>query len=182
MLVMETCGFLGNDAEIKEFNGKRYISFNVAASNRHKDANGTVVNRTTWVSCLKLGEGALATYLKKGTQVFIRGDLSTKIFTNANGAQVGINCHVRELQLLSGGSKTQTDGNASATSIRSNGSTSEREERRFTILSHAYGIEIQSTDYGRFGLRYAKSVYTRLYSRPSKQRKAQDNGQTLQKY
>lgn len=110
MLVMETCGFLGNDAEIKEFNGKRYISFNVAASDRHKDANGTVVSRTTWVSCLKLGEGALATYLKKGTQVFIRGDLSTKIFTNANGAQVGINCHVRELQLLSGGSKTQTDG------------------------------------------------------------------------
>ena len=112
---METCGFLGNDAEIKEFNGKRYISFNVAASDRHKDANGTVVSRTTWVSCLKLGDGALATYLKKGTQVFIRGDLSTKIFTNANGAQVGINCHVRELQLLSGGNKTQTtDGNASA--------------------------------------------------------------------
>lgn len=110
---METCGFLGNDAEIKEFNGKRYISFNVAASDRHKDANGTVVSRTTWVSCLKLGEGALATYLKKGTQVFIRGDLSTKIFTNANGTQVGINCHVRELQLLSGGSKSQqTDGNA----------------------------------------------------------------------
>ena len=115
MLVIETCGFLGNDAEIKEFNGKRYISFNVAASDRHKDANGTVVSRTTWVSCLKLGDGALATYLKKGTQVFIRGDLSTKIFTNANGAQVGINCHVRELQLLSGGNKTQTtDGNASA--------------------------------------------------------------------
>lgn len=115
MLVMETCGFLGNDAEIKEFNGKRYISFNVAASDRHKDANGTVVSRTTWVSCLKLGDGALATYLKKGTQVFIRGDLSTKIFTNANGAQVSINCHVRELQLLSGGNKSQqTDGNASA--------------------------------------------------------------------
>ncbi len=113
MLVIETCGFLGNDAEIKEFNGKRYISFNVAASDRHKDANGTVVSRTTWVSCLKLGDGALATYLKKGTQVFIRGDLSTKIFTNANGAQVGINCHVRELQLLSGGNKPQaTDGTA----------------------------------------------------------------------
>ena len=113
MLVIETCGFLGNDAEIKEFNGKRYISFNVAASDRHKDANGTAVSRTMWVSCLKLGDGALATYLKKGTQVFIRGDLSTKIFTNANGAQVGINCHVRELQLLSGGNRSQqTDGNA----------------------------------------------------------------------
>lgn len=111
---IEIIGFLGNDAEIKEFNGKRYISFNVAASDRHKDANGTVVSRTTWISCLKLGEGTLATYLKKGTQVFIRGDLSTKIFTNANGAQVGINCHVRELQLLSGGSKTQTDEPASA--------------------------------------------------------------------
>lgn len=114
MLVMETCGFLGNDAEIKEFNGKRYISFNVAASDRHKDAKGTVVSRTTWVSCLKLGDGALATYLKKGTQVFIRGDLSTKIFTNANGPQVGINCHVRELQLLSGSKSQRTEGNANA--------------------------------------------------------------------
>ena len=127
---METCGFLGNDAEIKEFNGKRYISFNVAASDRHKDANGTVVSRTTWVSCLKLGEGALATYLKKGTQVFIRGDLSTKIFTNANGAQVGINCHVRELQLLSGGSKTQTDGNASDKHSQRNLHTEQRQHQR----------------------------------------------------
>lgn len=39
----------------------------------------------------------------------------------------------------SNGTATST---ASATSIRSNCSTSEREERRFTILSHAYGIEI----------------------------------------
>lgn len=30
MLVIEFCGYVGNDAEIKEFNGQKFISFNVA--------------------------------------------------------------------------------------------------------------------------------------------------------
>lgn len=30
MLVIEFVGFVGNDAEIKEFNGQKFISFNVA--------------------------------------------------------------------------------------------------------------------------------------------------------
>lgn len=100
MLVIEFCGYVGNDAEIKEFNGQKFISFNVATSERYKDAQGNTVSRTTWISCLKHGESAVLQYLKKGTQVFVRGDFSAKTFTNANGVQVGINCRVRELQLL----------------------------------------------------------------------------------
>lgn len=100
MLVMEFIGYVGNDAEIKEFNGQKFISFNVATSERYKDAQGNTVSRTTWVSCLKPGESAVVQYLKKGTQVFVRGDFSAKTFTGANGIQVGVNCRVRELQLL----------------------------------------------------------------------------------
>lgn len=100
MLVIEFCGYVGNDAEIKEFNGQKFISFNVATSERYKDAQGNTVSRTTWISCLKPGESAVMQYLKKGTQVFVRGDFSAKTFTNANGVQVGINCRVKELQLL----------------------------------------------------------------------------------
>lgn len=100
MLVIEFCGFVGNDAEIKEFNGQKFISFNVATSERYKDAQGNTVSRTTWISCLKPGESAVVQYLKKGTQVFVRGDFSARTFTNANGVQVGINCRVKELQLL----------------------------------------------------------------------------------
>ena len=100
MLVIEFCGYVGNDAEIKEFNGQKFISFNVATSERYKDAQGNTVSRTTWISCLKPGESAVMQYLKKGTQAFVRGDFSAKTFTNANGVQVGINCRVKELQLL----------------------------------------------------------------------------------
>ena len=32
MLAIEFCGYVGNDAEIKEFNGQKFISFNVATS------------------------------------------------------------------------------------------------------------------------------------------------------
>lgn len=101
MLIIEFVGHCGSDAEIKEFNGKSFISFNVATSDRYKDAQGNTVSRTTWVSCLKPGDSSVVSYLKKGTQVFVRGDFSAKTFTNANGVQVGINCRVRELQLLS---------------------------------------------------------------------------------
>ena len=78
MLAIEFCGYVGNDAEIKEFNGQKFISFNVATSERYKDAQGNTVSRTTWVSCLKPGESAVVQYLKKGTQVFVRGRLFRK--------------------------------------------------------------------------------------------------------
>lgn len=103
---MEFIGYVGNDAEIKEFNGQKFISFNVATSERYKDAQGNTVSRTTWISCLKPGESAVVQYLKKGTQVFVRGDFSAKTFTGANGIQVGVNCRVKELQLL--GTKQDT--------------------------------------------------------------------------
>ena len=49
MLQIEVIGNIGNDAEIKEFSGKKYVSFNVAHSEKHKDANGVNVETTTWV-------------------------------------------------------------------------------------------------------------------------------------
>lgn len=100
MLKAEFVGHIGADAEIKEFNGKRNIAFNVATSERFKDAQGNPVSRTTWVSCLKPGDGAVVNYLKKGTQVFCRGNLSAKPYTGRNGVEAGLNCTVTELELL----------------------------------------------------------------------------------
>lgn len=100
MLKVDFVGYIGSDAEIKEFNGKRYIAFNVATSERFKDAQGNPVSRTTWVSCLKPGDGAVVNYLKKGTQVYCRGNLSVKTYTGRNGVEAGINCTVTELELL----------------------------------------------------------------------------------
>lgn len=100
MLKAEFVGHIGSDAEIKNFNGKPFIAFNVATSERYKDAQGTTVTRTTWVSCLKPGDGAVVQYLKKGTQVFCRGNLTAKPYTGRNGVEAGLNCTVTELVLL----------------------------------------------------------------------------------
>lgn len=136
MLVIEFCGYVGNDAEIKEFNGQKFISFNVATSERYKDAQGNTVSRTTWVSCLKPGESAVVQYLKKGTQVFVRGDFSAKTFTGANGVQVGVNCRVRELQLL--GTK-QDAGQQAATQAgnRWHQHRRNRKHRHTVVITHS---------------------------------------------
>lgn len=102
MLQIEIIGNLGQDAEIKEFNGQRYISFSVAHTENFTDARGEKQKRTVWVSCLKYGENGVINYLKKGTSVFVRGDLSVKLFSSNGTMQAGVNCRVKELQLLSG--------------------------------------------------------------------------------
>lgn len=111
MLQVEIIGNIGNDAKVKDFNGKKYIAFNVAHSEKFKNQQGVEIERTTWVSVLKPGESAVAQYLKKGTPVFVRGDLSVKAYKdNAGNWQVGVNCLAREVQLLPGGKRDQNAG------------------------------------------------------------------------
>lgn len=111
MLKLEILGNIGNDAQVKDFNGKKYIAFNVAHSEKFKNQQGVETERTTWVSVLKPGESAVAQYLKKGTPVFVRGDLSVKAYKdNAGNWQVGVNCLAREVQLLPGGKRDQNAG------------------------------------------------------------------------
>mgnify|MGYP003571314974 CR=1 FL=1 len=111
MLQVEIIGNIGSDAQVKDFNGKKYIAFNVAHSEKFKNQQGVETERTTWVSVLKPGESAVAQYLKKGTPVFVRGDLSVKAYQdNAHNWQVGVNCLAREVQLLPGGKRDQNAG------------------------------------------------------------------------
>jgi single-strand DNA-binding protein len=103
MLVVEIIGNLGGDATIKEFSGQKFISFSVAHTESYNDGQGQKRERTTWISCLKHGESAVINYLKKGTRVFLRGELSAKVYNDGSGTpQVGLSCRVRELQLLGG--------------------------------------------------------------------------------
>jgi single-strand DNA-binding protein len=116
MLQVEVIGNIGADAVVKEFNGQKFISFSVAHTERYTDSQGQRRDRTTWVSCLKYGESGVLAYLKKGTRVFVRGELSAKIYETNRTQQVGINCRVRELELLGGGNRAeQSEAEPSAT-------------------------------------------------------------------
>lgn len=101
MLTAEIIGNIGNDAEIKEFNGKKYISFSVAHTDRYRSNTGATQETTTWVSVLKYGDGGnLIQYLKKGNKVFVRGALSVKTYQDKNGhTQIAVNVNANELSL-----------------------------------------------------------------------------------
>lgn len=104
MLEATIIGNIGADAVIKDFNGAKYIAFNVAHSERYTDANGNPTERTTWVSVLKPArEGdRLCQYLTKGTQVYLRGNISARCYQSQLGWQAGLNLHCTQLQLLGG--------------------------------------------------------------------------------
>lgn len=106
MLQLEVIGNLGSDAEIKEFGGNKYVSFNVAHSEKRK--NGT--ETTVWVSVLMYGEGgSLAQYLKKGVKVFVRGRLVPKAYIDKQGqAQCSVNMYSSEVNLCGGKSEGTT--------------------------------------------------------------------------
>lgn len=101
MLQCEIIGNIGADAEIKEFSGKKYVSFSVAHSDVSKDQQGNKVEQTTWVSILWHGDGGgLFQYLKRGSKVFVRGRQKVKLYADKNGnTQFAINVNASEVQL-----------------------------------------------------------------------------------
>ena len=112
MLKVTVIGNIGKDAEYKEFNGNKFIAFNVAATKRYRDAQGNSHTKTTWVSCLKRGESNVIDYLKKGAQVYVEGEFSVRTYSTQQGIQAGVDCLVDKLELL--GSKPQDNAQQGA--------------------------------------------------------------------
>ena len=111
MIKVEIIGNLGADAQLQEKNGNRFVSFRVANTDKWIDkSTGQVIESTQWISCTLNGDGgALLTYLKRGTKVFVRGNAQFVIFSSAKTRQmeVGVNLFVREIELCGGQKENQ---------------------------------------------------------------------------
>ena len=119
MLQVQLIGNIGKDAELKDTNGNKFISFSVGTNEKFKDQDGNKVEKTTWVSCILSKDSAVKDFLKKGTKVFVEGDLSVKCYKNSEGNyQAAVNCRVRRIELLSAKREDGTE-----TGEVSNGST-----------------------------------------------------------
>lgn len=95
MLELTIIGNLGKDAELRDINGRPAMTFSVAHSEKGSDGQ----ERTTWVSCIrniKDGNNTLLKYLKKGTRVYVRGKVYTKIYNDT----ATLNCNVTYIELL----------------------------------------------------------------------------------
>ena len=71
---MRVIGNLGKDAIANNVNRNTVINFSVASTERFKDAQGNIKDKTTWVECSQWTESTgLLPYIKKGAQVFVEG-------------------------------------------------------------------------------------------------------------
>jgi single-strand DNA-binding protein len=83
-------GRLGKDPEVRNFqNGGRVVNLRLATSERYKDREGAQQERTEWHSVAifneKLGEIA-EKYLRKGSEVYVEGQLETRKWQDQTGA------------------------------------------------------------------------------------------------
>lgn len=100
MIKVQAVGNLGKDAEIKQINSElSVVNFSIASNRKTKDGKETI-----WLNCNKFKADNLAPFLKKGTKVFVSGDLEIrkvedKYYTSVN---------VRDLEFC-GGEKSESE-------------------------------------------------------------------------
>ena len=85
-------GRLGNDPEIKQMvNGKSVARLSIATSNTWKDKNtGEKKEKTEWHRVVIFNEGlvnVVQQYLKKGAQIYIEGQLTTRKWKDEQSGQ-----------------------------------------------------------------------------------------------
>ena len=104
-------GRLGKDPEVRNFqNGGKVVKFGLATSERYKDREGAQQERTEWhdveIYNDRLGDVA-EKFLKKGSEVYIEGQIETQSFTDKDGNErktkrVVLRQFRGELQLVGG--------------------------------------------------------------------------------
>ena len=111
MIKLQIIGNLGADCIQKEINGKTVINFNVAHSEKFKDAQGNLKEKTTWVNCAYWTDRtAVAQYLTKGRTVYAEGAPEAEAYTNKDGQPAStLRMRVQTVQLLGG--NTEGTGN-----------------------------------------------------------------------
>jgi single-strand DNA-binding protein len=109
---MTMIGFLGQDAEVRDANGQKVISFRIAHTEKYTDRSGNPVENTTWVGCSywrPADRTGVAQYLKKGTQVYVEGFPSARAYQTKDGQNAAsLDMRVLSLELL--GSKGSNAG------------------------------------------------------------------------
>lgn len=112
MIKMQVIGRLGKDCVVNTVNGKNVINFTVAHSEKYKDSQGNLQEKTIWVDCAYWTDRtAVAQYLTKGTQVYAEGQPEARSFQRNDGTPgASLSLRVREVQLLGGRSDSGAGG------------------------------------------------------------------------
>src|SRR3990170_1092184 len=136
MIKLQVIGNLGKDCITNNVNGKTVMNFSVAHTEKIKDAQGNLKDKTIWVECAYWSERTgVAPYLKKGTQVYVEGTPELRTYTKNDGTTgTSLSLRVMSVQLL--GAKQENNG-AAENSAPTNYNTQPRPVSAPTDLSDA---------------------------------------------
>lgn len=109
MFTASIIGNLGSDAELKTINGKVYLTFRVAHSEKFTKQDGTQIEETTWISCITSQFTSLHQFLKKGQKVFVSGECKASIVWRPKTREnvVGLSINVRSIELCGGAKQNE---------------------------------------------------------------------------
>lgn len=107
MLQIQLIGNIGANAEVKVSDGREFVTFRVAHKESYVDGTGNRVVKTMWVDCTMScadGRPAVLPYLTTGTQVYVVGSVSTRVYSSEKDRcmKAGITIHVQRVELLGG--------------------------------------------------------------------------------
>ena len=95
MFTGQIIGYVGADARQNK-NGK---GFNFHVSTKYKNVNNE--EQTLWVCCFVNYESKVFEYLKKGTQVYVCGDVYADVFQKDDGSHIpSVSLTVSRIELL----------------------------------------------------------------------------------
>jgi single-strand DNA-binding protein len=102
MIKLQVIGNLGKDCVTNTVNGKNVINFNVAHTEKFRDAQGNQKDKTIWVECAYWTDRtAIAPYLRKGTQVYVEGTPEVRTYQKNDGTTAfSLTLRVVNVQLL----------------------------------------------------------------------------------
>lgn len=107
-------GNVGQNPDIKVFDGGiKKATFSLATSEKYKDRNGEVHENTEWhnIVCWRATADVVERFVKKGTQVYIQGKITTRSWEDQNGQKrYTTEIEVANLQLLGGRQDGQNQG------------------------------------------------------------------------
>ena len=105
MFKVEAIGNLGADAEVRDSNGSKFISFRIAHSDKWTDASGTEKERTQWIDVIMSNpESKVLPFLKQGVKVFVRGHASLRVYSSPKERMMmaGVQVNALEVELCGG--------------------------------------------------------------------------------
>lgn len=105
MLKCEIIGNLGSDCVVRDANGKKFAVCRVAHTDKWKGADGNVREETIWVDIMiNDAESKVIPFLKRGTKVYVRGNLSLRVYSSPKDKcmKAGAQVQAWEIELCGG--------------------------------------------------------------------------------